>query len=68
MLKKGRRYTAFDSELLVYVNKVVYESEDYYKAKITIINKRNGIYYEGPKYYKLYKSKISHWRAHEPMF
>jgi len=60
-IKTGRVYTADCSDLKVFIKKVHYESTDYYKVKLSLINKNNGIVYE-TKNCKLYKDKITHWK------
>ena len=41
-LRKGSSYTADNSDLKVIVHKIHYESNEYYKVKISIVHKGNG--------------------------
>jgi D-lyxose ketol-isomerase len=53
-------YTTNNSDLTIQVINIAYSNEEYTKARIKLINTKNGIVYE-EKYYKLYHEKISHW-------
>ena len=59
ILKEGASYTSPLSDLLIRVHKIyhIYESGDV-KARISITNKKNGIFYE-LKTYKLLLSDIA---------
>ena len=59
-LTRGR-YGCDTSDLTAIVFKVHYESDKYYKAKIALLD-YNGTMVEEAKNYKLYKSKIRHWK------
>lgn len=59
-LIKGRFYTSDCSDLLVEILKIYFESAEYYKCKIRLTNKQNGIFYSTENV-KLYKDKIKHW-------
>lgn len=61
-LVTGRIYTMETSDLNVYINKIHFRGPRYYKAKITLINKHNGIVYE-TKNYKLYPDKVKLWEV-----
>lgn len=54
-------YVSSLSDLLVKIVKVQYQCDEYFKAKIMLFNKNNGIFYETINV-KLYKEKIGHWR------
>lgn len=55
-------YTADNTDLIAHIVKVQYQSEEYAKVKLHLINKKNGIVYEMYKNYKIYKKNITHWR------
>lgn len=59
MIETGHSYTAYPSELTIYVNKVFFRGPDYIKAKITLYQKGNIV--EDRKTYKLYRKRIGHW-------
>lgn len=61
MIKTGKSYSAKNTDLQVYINKVTYKSENYTKVKLTLVNKKNGIIYETGKKYKLIHDQIKHW-------
>lgn len=56
-------YSSDNSDLKVYILKIYYEGENYYKVRYNLVNKKNGIVYELNKKATLYKSKIDHWEA-----
>ena len=58
-------YTTNNSDLNIHVLNVAYRCADYVKAKIMIVNKRNGIVYD-TRYYKLYYKNITHWIKYLP--
>ena len=60
-IAEGRTYTMDTSDLKVYIHKIYYRSPQYYKAKVSIINKHNGVIYETRQNYKLYPKLIKHW-------
>ena len=54
-------YVTDNSDLKVIIHKVLYSNDEYSKVKLTLVNKRNGIFYEVNKKYKLIHKNISHW-------
>ena len=64
IVKKGKKYTTDNSDLYVQIEKVFFETDEYYKAKISLRYKYGeykGYACEEGKKYKLYKDKIGHW-------
>ena len=64
IIKKGL-YVTNNSDLLINVLNVAYQNEIYAKIKVQLFNKRNGIVYNLPEYYKVFKKNIQHWEALE---
>lgn len=60
LIKHGG-YITDNSDLLIFINKIFYENNEYIKAKITLTNKRNHLFYE-TKTFKIFKNKITHWK------
>ena len=54
MIHKGRIYTTKNSDICLRILNIPYENDEYYKLKIAIHNKHNGIFYE-KKHYKIAK-------------
>lgn len=63
-IQSGKSYITPNSSLIVRVHKIYHESDTYYKANISLVNKTNGIVYE-TKGYKLMKSQITHWEENK---
>lgn len=61
VIKSNKIYTNNRSDLKVYIHRVFHSSDTYYKVKLTLINKKNGITYDTAKGYKLYKKNIEDW-------
>lgn len=59
-ITKGRYYTD-NSDLFVEILKIYYSNDEYFKAKIVLSNKKNGIVYE-TKCYKIFYENITHWK------
>lgn len=66
ILLKGY-YTADNSDLLVRIDRIAYAdpNDKYFKVKLSLINKSNGIEYERCKNYKLYQKNIGHWKRYD---
>ena len=60
-LKKGL-YTTDNSDLLIEVKKVRYQTDEYAKISCTLSNKINGIVYVSYKNHKVFKKNIAHWK------
>ena len=60
-LYKGN-YVSDNSDLLVEVLAIYYQTEKYAKVKINLKNKNSGVVYEKRKRYKLDKKRINHWK------
>lgn len=63
-IQKGKIYTCDNSDIVVKVLNIVYESDQLYKAKCILAYKNSGMILE-TKYYRLFKDNISHWREYE---
>lgn len=64
LIKSKKNYTIDQSDLYIQIHKVLYETDEYYKAKISLRYKYGeykGYACEEGKKYKLYKDKIGHW-------
>ena len=63
-MKTGMAYTTDNSDLYIYVNKIFHESDEYYKAKVTLYYKygeyKNYVC-EDRKSYKIQKKNIGYW-------
>ncbi len=59
MKETGSQYTAYPSDLTIYVNKVYFRGPEYIKAKVTLY--ANGVIVEDRKTYRLYRNRIGHW-------
>lgn len=55
-------YVTDNSDLVITIMKVDYQTEEYAKIKCIIANKHNGIVYEVGSRYKVLKKNISHWK------
>ena len=58
----GNTYTADNTDLAIFIEKVRYRGDEYIKVKGKVFNKYNGIVYER-KNLKLYYRLIGHWTA-----
>ena len=56
-------YTTNNSDLKIIIHKIIYKTEDYFKAVYSLVNKNNGILYDNRKKNKFYKKLIGHWTA-----
>lgn len=65
ILRSGVRYSADNTDLIADIIKVQYQTEEYAKVKMNLINKKNGIVYEVRRNYKIYKKNITHWKRYE---
>lgn len=64
LIKSKKNYTIDQSDLYIQIHKVLYETDDYYKVKLSLRYKYGeykGYACEENKRYKLYKDKIGHW-------
>ena len=64
LIKSKKSYTIDQSDLYIQIHKVLYETDDYYKVKLSLRYKYGeykGYACEESKRYKLYKDKIGHW-------
>lgn len=64
LIKSKKNYTIDQSDLYIQIHKVLYETDDYYKVKLSLRYKYGeykGYACEEGKRYKLYKNKIGHW-------
>jgi len=64
LIKSKKNYTIDQSDLYIQIHKVLYETDDYYKVKLSLRYKYGeykGYACEEGKRYKLYKDKIGHW-------
>lgn len=59
-LQKGKSYTNDRTDLQIKILQIHYESTDYYKVRIVLSNKKNGIIYE-MKNIKLMKDGAADW-------
>lgn len=64
VLEEGKIYSKDNSDLKVYIDKIYYLHPEYYKVRLSIINKHNGIVYESNKKYKLYYKKVMDWNEY----
>ena len=60
MIEKGKSYSKPGLSIVVFIEEIWHECDEYYMAKITIHHRRLPIWYE-VKDFKLYKNKIKDW-------